>query len=56
MEVSGQLHAPADLPSGKNPGTDSVGSWVRHRAGVDILEERQISCSHRDLNSGSHST
>ena len=56
MEVSGQLHAPAGLSPGKNPGTDSVGSGVRHRAGVDILEKRKISCPHRDSNPGSSST
>ena len=55
MEVSGQLHAPAGLPPGKNPGTDSVGSRVSRGTGVDILEKRKISCPHRDSNPGSYS-
>jgi len=32
MEVSGQLHAPATLPSGKEPGTHWMGGWVGPRA------------------------
>jgi len=28
MKVSGQLHAPAALPAGKNLGTHCIGGWV----------------------------
>ena len=33
--VGDQLHAPATLPPGKRRGTDCIGSWVGHRAGLD---------------------
>jgi hypothetical protein len=35
MEASGQLHVPAALPPGKDPGTYWIGSWVGPRAGLD---------------------
>jgi hypothetical protein len=37
MEVSGQLHAPASLPSGKELGTYSVQGQVDSRAGLDTV-------------------
>ena len=39
--MSDQLHAPAALPSGKDPGAHSVGSYVGPRARVDDFEEKQ---------------
>jgi hypothetical protein len=39
MDVSGQLHAPADLFQETNPGTHSIGGWVGPRAGLDIVEK-----------------
>jgi hypothetical protein len=41
MEVSGQYHAPGDLPPEKNPGTQRVVGLVDPRAGLDDLEQRQ---------------
>ena len=35
MEVGGQRHAPAALPSGKRPGTHCIRSKVGPRAGLD---------------------
>jgi hypothetical protein len=56
MEVSGQLHAPATLPSGKEPGTHWRGGWgggAQSRSGRSGGEERK---SHhypsRESNSG----
>jgi hypothetical protein len=41
--VSGQLHAPATLPSVKEPPvTHCVGGWVDPRAGLDGLEKRKF--------------
>jgi len=42
IEASGQLHAPAALPPGKNSSTKWAGGWVSTRAGLDNLEERKI--------------
>jgi hypothetical protein len=43
MEVIGQLHAPAALPSGKElPVTYCIGGWVGPRAGLDAVEKREI--------------
>jgi hypothetical protein len=39
LEMSGQLHAPAALPPGKNPGTHCIGGWVDSRAGLDDLKK-----------------
>jgi len=39
MEVSGQLHAPAPLPPGKNSGTHWTGSRLAPRDGLDVLEK-----------------
>jgi hypothetical protein len=41
-EMSGQLHAPPDLPPGKEPpGARRIG-WVGPRAGTDAVEKRKI--------------
>jgi hypothetical protein len=43
LEVSGQLHAPASLPTGKAPpGTHWLWGWVDPRAGLDDLEKRKF--------------
>jgi hypothetical protein len=43
MEVSGQLHAPADLTSGqKVPVTHWTGGWVGPRFGLDAAEKIKI--------------
>jgi hypothetical protein len=44
MEVSGQLHAPASLPTGKeHPGILWIGGWVGPRAGLDAVAKRSLS-------------
>jgi len=35
MEVGGQRHAPAGLPSGEKPRTLCIGGWVGPKAGLD---------------------
>jgi hypothetical protein len=41
--VSGQLHAPAALPPGKeSPGTHCIGGWVELSAGLDDMEKRKF--------------
>jgi hypothetical protein len=40
MEVSGQLHAPASLPPGKD--THWIGGWVGPRAVLDTVVKRKI--------------
>jgi hypothetical protein len=41
--VSGQLHAPASLPLGKEPpGTHSIGGWVGLRASLDDVKKRKF--------------
>jgi hypothetical protein len=44
MEESGQLHAPAALPPGKepSPGIHWVGGLVGPRAGLNTMEKRKI--------------
>ena len=43
MEVSGQFHAPAALPTEKYCDTDRKGDWLGPRAGLDIFgEEKNI--------------
>jgi hypothetical protein len=45
MEVSGQLHAPDTLSTGETaPSNSCIGGWVGPRAGMDVIEKRQISC------------
>jgi hypothetical protein len=48
--VSGQLHFPTALPTGKSPCTHWIGGWVSPRVDVDDME-RESSWPHRDLNS-----
>jgi hypothetical protein len=43
MEVSGELHAPATLPPGKNPGPHWTWTWVAPTASQVVLEKRQMS-------------
>jgi hypothetical protein len=50
MDVSCQLHAPVALPPGKNPDKYRIECWVETRAGLDVLEKKQISCPCRDSN------
>jgi hypothetical protein len=50
MEVSGQLHARADLPPGKELGTHWIGGWVGLRAGLDAGMRRKIPAPYRDSN------
>ena len=50
MELSGQLHAPAALLPGKNPGTRWMSGWVGLRDGVDGFREEEVSCLCRDSN------
>jgi hypothetical protein len=40
--VSGQFHAPAALPLGKEPGTHWIRGWVDPRAGLDDVEKRKF--------------
>jgi hypothetical protein len=43
MEVSGQLHAPAALPPGKEPLVPiMIGVWVGPRAVLDMVVKRKI--------------
>jgi hypothetical protein len=43
LEVSGQLHAPAALPSRKEPpGIHWIGGWVGPRGGLDDVEKRKF--------------
>jgi hypothetical protein len=37
MEVSGQLHAQAALPTGKEPVSHWIGGWVGCRAVLDVV-------------------
>lgn len=37
MEVGGHWHAPAALPSGRNPSIHWMRGWVGPRAEVDVL-------------------
>jgi hypothetical protein len=48
MEVSGGFHAPADLPPEKNPGTNLIRGWVGPRIGLEVSEERNVSCPFLD--------
>jgi hypothetical protein len=43
MEVSGQYHAPAALPPGKEPhSTHWIGGWVGPRISLDDVEKRKM--------------
>jgi hypothetical protein len=51
MEMSGQLHAPAALPSRKEPpGTHWIGGWVDPRAILDAVVKIEISRPRRESN------
>jgi hypothetical protein len=51
MEVSGQLHAPAALPPGKEPpGSHWIGGWVDPRAVLDAVVKRKIPSPGRESN------
>jgi hypothetical protein len=39
MEVSGQLHASAALPTGQDPYTQRIGRWVGPRADLEVMEK-----------------
>jgi hypothetical protein len=39
-------------PGDRAPGTQSVGGWVGHRAGLEAMEGEKISFPSRDSNSG----
>jgi hypothetical protein len=52
MEVSGQLHAPAALPPGKNLVTHWIGSCVGPSAGMDVKDKEELPCLYRDLQLG----
>jgi hypothetical protein len=41
MQVSGQRHTPAVLPTGKNPGADRLGGCLVHKPALDVLEKRK---------------
>ena len=43
MEVGGQRHAPAALPSEVSPGVHCTGGCVVHRAGLDGRGGKKIS-------------
>lgn len=51
MVLNGQLHAPSALPPGTSPSTHRIGCWVGPSLGLDVLENRKISCPDRDSNS-----
>jgi hypothetical protein len=42
MEVNGQLHAPADNPRERVPGTHWIGDLVGPRGGLDTVVKRKI--------------
>jgi hypothetical protein len=48
MEVSGQLHATAALPIGKE--TNLLQVWVGLRAGLDTVSKRRIPSPRRESN------
>jgi hypothetical protein len=54
MEVSGQIHAPAALPPGKeHAGKHLIGGWVGLRAGLGAVEcRKKIPCPCRESNPG----
>jgi hypothetical protein len=53
MEVSGQPHASTALLPEKASYTHWTGGCVDHRAGLESVEKRQISCCCRESNPGS---
>jgi hypothetical protein len=41
MELSGQLHAQATSPSGRNPSTHWIGRWVGPRTGLTAVARKK---------------
>jgi hypothetical protein len=41
-ELKGQLHALASLPPGTVLGTHCIGGWMGPRAGLDVVEKRNL--------------
>jgi hypothetical protein len=50
MEVSGQFHAPAALPPGKEPWYHWIRDWVGPRAVLDAVVKRRIPSPRRESN------
>jgi hypothetical protein len=50
MEMSGQLHAPAALPSGKEPLTHWIGDSVGPKAILDAVVKRKIPSTRQESN------
>jgi hypothetical protein len=50
MEVSGQLHAPAALHPGRDPGTHWIGGWVGSRAVLNAVVKVNTPSSRRESN------
>jgi hypothetical protein len=50
MEVSGQLHAPAALPPGKETRVPIGGGWIGSRAVLDAVVKRKIPSPRRESN------
>jgi len=50
MEVGGELHAPAALPLGKNPGSRRIEGSVGPSDCRDFMETRKTSYNCRDTN------
>jgi len=42
MEMSGQLHAQAALPTEQDPDSHLMGGWVDPRAGLKAVVKRKI--------------
>jgi hypothetical protein len=42
LHGSGQLHAPATLPTGEEPQYHQTGDWMSPRSGLDAAEKRKI--------------
>jgi hypothetical protein len=42
MEMSGQFHAPAASPPGKNPATYWIGGSVGPKDGLDVVMKRKV--------------
>jgi hypothetical protein len=49
--MSGQIHTPAALPEEKTPAAHWIGAFFERRAGLDILEKREV-CSFLGSNPG----
>jgi hypothetical protein len=51
LELLSKLHAAADLPPGKSPGTNWILGWVDPSAYLDVMEKKN-SWPYWDSNSG----